>query len=96
MKYKFIKNFLQSHLTVIFAVAALACLVSFYFWATDDVIAQLSRALISPSSQKSQGFDLAAVQRLNLHGLVGGASSTSATTTISPTSSVIVATTTAK
>jgi hypothetical protein len=88
------KKFLHSHTTIIIgtlAVVFIVVLVSFYSWAIDDVFRQIDRALTSPSTQNAVGFDIPGASKLNLRGLVNGATPT-ATSTPTATTSTPVAT----
>ena len=72
------KKILYSHPNSIigaFASAFLCILIALYFFAVNDVFAQIRRALIVPVPQEVGGFDFAAAAKLDLRGLVTSAPS---------------------
>jgi hypothetical protein len=68
------KKKLFSHPEAIVATLALIfliILVVFYFWATDAMITQLHRSLVSATPENVSGFDLSGASKLDLRGLSG-------------------------
>ena len=67
------KKKLYSHPDVIIATLAfvlLCTLAAFYSWATDAIITQLHRSLVSVPPQTAAGFNLDGASKLDLRGLL--------------------------
>jgi len=63
------KKFLHSYPNIIIgtlAILFLVALIVFYFWAVDDVFADLRLGLSTPPPQGVQGFDLTGAEHLRL------------------------------
>jgi hypothetical protein len=68
------KKKLFSHPEAIIATLALIfliILIAFYFWATDAMVTQLHRSLVSAAPENVPGFNLSGASKLDLRGLSG-------------------------
>lgn len=98
------KKLFHSHPSIVIGTLALAFIVvlaAFYWWAINDVIAELRVALVSPAAQSISGFDFADAEKLGLSGVTSSSPvstpvsvPTGATTGASTTGSTTTGTTT--
>jgi len=89
------KKKLYSHPDAIIAALAfvlLCTLAAFYSWATDAIITQLHRSLVSVPPQTAAGFNLDGASKLDLRGLLVQPPST----TVAPPMPAALASTTVK